>query len=174
MVHSLSVVVPNYFVYISERTWCFHNSSWISDCLTLRADGGICRCKPGAQQGPRRSSKDKLESAMGHTNKTGRQVQDGSILIAKLCSQLLSHRSSGKLHLSSGQDVIPFPPCPFFCSFLCSSLQSAFHLPSSPLIFISLQALQSLGRNLRVYYINKKMFRIECLKLDGANQRKTQ
>lgn len=109
---------------------------------------------------------------MEHTNKTGRQVQDGSILIAKLCSQLLSHKSSGKLHLSSGQDMIPFPPCPFFCFFLCSSLQSAFHLPSSPLIFISLQALQGLGRTLRVYYINKKMFRIECLKLDNANKEK--
>lgn len=80
---------------------------------------------------------------MGQANRTGRQEQGDSILIAKFCSHLLSYRSTGTLHLFSSQDTIlsllrrfsaPFCAAQFSLHFTLLPLPSFLSLsPASPL-----------------------------------------
>lgn len=82
------------------------------------------------------------ENTMGHTNTTERQVQNDSILIAKFCSQLLSHRSSSTSHLfSSKEAILSLLPC--FCAPFCAAqFGLRFTLPALPsFLYLSFQPL---------------------------------
>lgn len=98
------------------------------------------------------------------------QAQGDSILIAKFCSQLLSYRSSGTLHLFSSQDTILslFPH--FSAPFCAAQISLHFTLPALPsFLYLSLQPLlcglsnKYLGLNSHSLLHQEQMFRTECL-----------
>lgn len=81
---------------------------------------------------------------MAHANRTGRQVQDNSILIAKFCSQLLSYRSSGTLHLFSSQDTILSLLPHFSAPFCAAQFSLHFTLPAL-ILYLYLSSLSSVN-----------------------------
>lgn len=82
------------------------------------------------------------ENTMGLINRTERRVQNDRMLVAKFCSWVLSHRSSGTRHLFSSQDaILSLLPC-FRAPFCAARFGLHFTLPALPSVLdLSFQPL---------------------------------